>query len=182
MSGSPEDAEGRLPQLRERVRLFALRRLGDAEAAEDVAQETLGRALEALRSGRVRNLDALPAYLFQTARHVCQHRWRSREREDRALGRMSTAASEAQEAPGPLTVLVSRERARAVRAALERLSPQDRTLLRALYFEDREPREVARALGVTSGALRVRKHRALKRLEEVLDPAVGNDPSPSGTR
>ncbi|HZD04367.1 MAG TPA: sigma-70 family RNA polymerase sigma factor [Longimicrobiales bacterium] len=182
MTGSEgEDAESRLPALGERVRLFALRRLGDVEAAEDVAQETLGRVLEALRSGRVHDPEALPGFVFQTARHVCQHRWRSREREERALERLASSDPEPRRAPEPLISLVSRERARAVRDALERLSPDDRALLRALYFEDREPSEVARCLGVTPGALRVRKHRALKRLEAVLDPATGNGPSPSGT-
>ena len=47
----PETAQ--LECFRERLRIFAARHLGDWTEAEDVAQETLGRALEALRAGRV---------------------------------------------------------------------------------------------------------------------------------
>ena len=58
---------------RERLILFAARRLKNRAAAEDAAQETLRRVLDALRQGRVRDLQALPAFTFETARHVCQH-------------------------------------------------------------------------------------------------------------
>jgi DNA-directed RNA polymerase specialized sigma24 family protein len=49
----------------------------DWTAAEDIAQETLKRGLEALRAGRIRNPDALGGYLFQTALRLCMHRGRS---------------------------------------------------------------------------------------------------------
>src|SRR5215210_944472 len=64
-----------------RLCVFAARRLRDRYAAEDVAQETLRRALEALRDRRVENLDALPAFIFQTARNICMHYGRSVRRE-----------------------------------------------------------------------------------------------------
>lgn len=156
-------------QFWERLRVFGARRLGDAALAEDLAQEVLRRVTEALRAGRVENLDALPAFVFQTATHLCLHHYRSRGREERALARLA-GMDPGTPGPGPLDALVSEEARRVVRTALEELNPDDRDLLRRIYFDDEPSPETARRLQVTPGALRVRKHRALERLAELLGP------------
>jgi RNA polymerase sigma-70 factor (ECF subfamily) len=55
-----------------------------------------------------------------------------------------------------------------VRKALAQLSPDDRELLRLVYYEETESDVLAQRLGVTPGALRVRKHRVLARLAALL--------------
>jgi RNA polymerase sigma-70 factor, ECF subfamily len=155
------------PRFWERLRVFAARRLGDTALAEDVAQEALRRTAAALREGKVHDPDALPAFVFQTATHLCLHHFRSRGREARALTRLA-AAAEATAGPDPLAALVGEEARAAVRRALAALDPDDRALLRSLYYEQADPAEVARRLGVTPGALRVRKHRAHARLAQLL--------------
>lgn len=156
----------------ERVRLFAARRLGDASLAEDVAQETLRVTSAALREGRVENLAALPAFVFQTARNLCMQRYRSAARESGALGRWR--AEQPVEVPGAdiLVELVSAERAAAVRRALSLLERGDRTLLEQLYYEEAGSASVAARIGITPEALRVRKHRALRRLAVLLNDRV----------
>lgn len=151
----------------ERLRVFGTRRLGDPALAEDLAQEVLRRVAEALRAHRVANPAALPAFVFQTATHLCQHHYRSRQREGRALQRIAGMATPL-DSSGPLDRLVSEEARRAVRAALGALSPEDQNLLRHLYFEDEDSAVVASRLQLTPGALRVRKHRALGRLARLL--------------
>jgi RNA polymerase sigma-70 factor (ECF subfamily) len=99
--------------------------------------------------------------------HICQQHARSAEREARGLVRMIGADGDA-ESPNALDGLVAEERRRGVHRALVRLRAEDRELLRLLYFQDLEPEEVARQLGLTPGALRVRKHRALQRLAELV--------------
>lgn len=166
------------------LRLFAARRLGDPSAAEDVAQTVLQRVLESLRAERIRDLDALAGFVYQTARHVCLHWLRSAGRERRALARVAGGGSPAAVEPDALSALVSAERLAEVRRALEELDGGDRELLRMVYFELSTPAEIARRLGVTAGALRVRKHRALRRLEDRLAQrprSGGNSRSPSGT-
>lgn len=154
----------------DRIRLFACRRLRDPSLAEDVAQETLRRVLDAVGSDRVANLDALPAFVFQTARHICMQRARSERREQTALERV---AREQDAAAGidVLKQLISEEERAEVRRALDGLEEQDRRLLRLLYFDQAQPDDVARQLGIGGGALRVRKHRALARLSEALRSA-----------
>ena len=171
MAQSPpvtEALEGNLAQQYwERLRVFGARRLGDAALAEDLAQEVLRRVTEALRTGRVENLEALPAFVFQTATHLCMHHYRSRGREERALSRLA-GMDPGNPAPGPLEVLMSEESRGVVRSALDRLDTSDRDLLRRIYFDDEPSAETARRLQVTPGALRVRKHRALERLAGLL--------------
>lgn len=164
-----------------RVALFAARRLGDRSLGEDVAQETLRRVLAALREGRVDSLDALPAYVFQTARHVCLQYGRKQRRETVALERLQ-AGDFPPAPPSGLERLVSRERVTRVRAALARLRDVEREILREAFGEWSGAEEIASRLGLTPEAVRVRKHRALKRLGELLreDPP-GNDPRGSGT-
>ena len=152
-----------------RLRLFATRWLGDAQAGEDAAQEALRRVLQALADGRVRQPEALPAFVYQTARHVCSHQHRAASRERRMLVRYGAEPLMEESNPNPLYELVSDERKAEVRRALAALDAEDRDLLYALYVDEQEPRELANELRVSDGALRTRKHRALKRLGRQLD-------------
>jgi RNA polymerase sigma factor (sigma-70 family) len=152
----------------DRVRLFAMRRVRDAATAEDVAQEVLRRVLEAIRGDRIRNPAALPAFVFQTAQHVVLQQHRGAGREARALQRLHSAAEGAIASADSLALLISEERRQAVRNALARLGDEDRELLVRLYQDCLDPAELARQLAITPGALRVRKHRALKRLGDLL--------------
>ncbi|MEO8089183.1 MAG: sigma-70 family RNA polymerase sigma factor [Gemmatimonadales bacterium] len=165
--GAPDEA-GLVRQFRERLRLFALRRLRDSAAAEDVAQETLRRVVEACRAGRLNNPSALPSFLFQTAHHICLQHFRSSSREGRAFQRLGSEDAQTHDA-NPLTTLIGDEQRDAVREALKRLSPEDRDLLRMMYYEEVDSATLARRLSVTAGALRVRKHRVLARLAALLN-------------
>ena len=119
----PDDPSGTLPSESElvdrywgKLRLFAFRQLSDSAAAEDVAQETLRRTIDALRAGRVENPAALPGFVFQTARHICQQHHRSRGREARAFARLSDPY-QSSEGAEPLARLMGEERCTQVRAA-----------------------------------------------------------------
>lgn len=162
------DSESRLIEaFRERLRLFAARRLRDWSAAEDVAQEALARALEAMRAGRIEDPAALPGFLFQTALHVCLRRIRSAGRERRALQRFS-GGGEGDGGQSPLAALLSAERRSRVLQALERVEPDDRRLLELTFRDELDSEEIGRRLGLTPGAVRVRRHRAIRRLAETL--------------
>jgi RNA polymerase sigma-70 factor (ECF subfamily) len=161
-----------------RVCVFAARRLNDPSAAQDVAQETMRRVVEALREGRVENPEALPAFVFQTARHICLHSFRSHGREERALDRFGREGDTADDLPGALAGLISAEDRLAVRAALGRLPEAERALLTLLYFDGVETAAAAASLSVTPGALRVRKHRALAHLAELLGRTISVKRSP----
>lgn len=156
----------------DRVRLFALRRVGEPGVAEDVAQETLRRVIEALRQDRLRDPEALGAFVFQTARHVCSHHARGEGRRGRALERLATEPASRAFRTDALAALVRDERLAEVRSAMSDLEDADRRLLRAIFLEGRSHEELAEELGIGRGALRTRKHRALARLRD-LCPSAG---------
>jgi RNA polymerase sigma-70 factor (ECF subfamily) len=155
-------------RFRDRLRFFAARRLRDRDAAEDVAQEVLRRTLEALRAGKVENREALPAFLFQTARHVCMQWGRSEGRKARAFTRLESQSTEADPKEDPLTDLITEQRREKVREAFEHLGPGDREVLSLSYVEALGAEEIATRLNLTTGAVRVRRHRALNRLAEIM--------------
>ena len=182
--GSDELAAQLTERYWNRLKLFAARRLRDASAAEDVAQETMRRALEALRKGEIEHLVALPAFLFRTAENMCMHRGRSRAREARALGRISQGWKDMSpsEPTDALAGLIGEERRAQVREALGRLAEHDRQLLRMAYVELMKADEIAHALGINSAAFRARKHRALQRLAACLRPGfTGHAAAPEET-
>ena len=64
--------------------------------------------------------------------------------------------------------LIEEGRREEVREALEKLGRDDRELLRLLYVEALPTSVIAERLCIDPGTLRVRKHRALKRLSALL--------------
>ena len=149
----------------ERVRLFAARQLRDRTEAEDVAQETMRVILEALSRGTILNLDALPGFVFQTARHLCLKRMRSQRRGETALAKVGK--SDVDPAADALASLLDDERMQRVRSIIEALPVPDQQLLQLFYVEGLGAEEVGRRLSITAAAARVRKHRLISRLSSL---------------
>ena len=172
----PDVGADRLEEFREPLRIFAARRLRDWTAAEDVAQETLTRGLEALRAGRLADPAALPGYLFQTAIHVCLRRFRSANRERRALERLPLRDSgESRDVVG---ALISAERGAQLREALDGLEPDQRRLIEMTYRDELDSEAIGRELGVSPDAVRARRYRAIRRLAQALGVTRGPDRAP----
>lgn len=154
-----------LELLRSGILLMALRALGDPEAAEEVAQESMTRAIEVIRAPGA--TASLGAYVAGIARHVIADHFRARER----AGSMSQAAFEAvrDDTVDPLTVLCSAEELAAVGGALASLGAADRELIALCYFDDLSPTEIAKRLDVPPERIRQRKLRALQRLRAAFD-------------
>ena len=155
-----------------RLLILGMRRLGHRADAEDMAQDALQRVAKALSENRLREPGALPAFVYQTAVHVCQQALRKRYRERRALEGYARSSPDEAGVAHALTDLIDDERRRVVRAALQSLGLDDRELLEQLYTRDTDPEQLAGQLGISSGALRVRKHRALQRLSAALGEEV----------
>ena len=69
-----------LERLRSGLRFIALRSLSDADAAEEVVQETLARGLKSLRAGRLNDPSRLGAYFRGICHHVIVDTIRNRQR------------------------------------------------------------------------------------------------------
>lgn len=149
------------------VLAYAARRTrppGDLATAEDVAAAVFQRCWQRLDDVPD---DALP-WLLVTARHVLSEttRGQSRRRERERAGEADRALNSARTGPDAGDVAV---RAITVRAALERLSADDRELVTLVAWDDLPLTTAAQVLGISHAAARQRWHRARARLAHALD-------------
>jgi RNA polymerase sigma-70 factor (ECF subfamily) len=140
------------------VHAYALRRTSPA-AADDVVAETflvVWRRLSDVPE------PALP-WMLGVARRVLANRRRTDSRADALARRL--AGTEPTTAPAHD---IDDELNQRVRFALAGLGERDRELLMLVAWEGLRVQEAAEVLGVRSGTLAVRLHRARKRLDEAL--------------
>ena len=165
VEGPARAAEVDLDLLRSGIRLMALRALGDPDAADDVAQETLVRAIEVLRCPeRTSNLGA---YLAGIARHVIADYFRANARVV-SIDQVDADVLDA-DAVDPLTALCEEDELARVRQALAELSDDDRELFQMCYFEELTLTMIAARLGAPPERIRQRKLRALRRFRLAFD-------------
>lgn len=139
---------------------------GDRSVAEEVTSEAFARAYRDWR--RVRDLDAPGAWVRRVAINVATSRFRRRGAERRATRRLQGDARLAHHDPDGADVL-------AVRAALQRLTPDQRTVLVLRYYLDLPIREVAEVTGRSPSAVTSLANRAAAALRADLG---GIAPSP----
>ncbi len=152
------------------VRIIALRALGDPDAAWDIVQETLARALHAVREGRLRDRTRLGAFVRGIARHVITDELRRRGRFAGSDGELPEVAHQ-RDGGGDrdaLDGLVRAEEAMALRAALSELSRSDQDIIRLTFVDGLTPGQVAQRLRQPAERVRKRKSRALERLREIF--------------
>jgi len=160
------EPQERIEELRPGLQIMALHALGDREAADEIVQETLVRALEALQSGRFRDAGDLGAFVRGIARHVIADALRGRQRSVPLHAVPPLRGGETLE--NPLGRLIKQEELSRLRVALAGLSPEDQEVLHLSYFEGMAPREIGERSGEPGPRIRKRKSRALKRLREAF--------------
>jgi len=139
--------------------------VGDADEAEDVAQEAFVRAFRALD-----HFDAsrpLRPWLLRITANLARNRLRSAGRYWAALQRMFW------ERPEP-AVNVEEKSLRRLEAqqlwqAVRRLSPADQQVIYLRFFLELPEAEMAAALAVAPGTVKSRLHRALSRLRPIVE-------------
>ena len=167
-----------LATLRSGLRLMALRALADPDAAEEVAQETLARALVSLRSGAPGDIKNLGAFVHGIARHVIADARRSSRR---MVGQEAIQNAADPRPSDPLASAVSTEERDRVRAAISRLSASDQRILLLTFFDGLSPGEVAERLREPAERVRKRKSRALERLRRAFLGGPGGHEAPGAT-
>ena len=152
---------------------FLVRTTNDRAAAEDLFQETFLRVHQ--KAGSFRPGARFKSWLYAIAAHLAVDRHRRRARaptlsldageEDRLIDHLPDSA------PGPAQAADAADQRAQVRAAVETLSPRQRTTLELAYFEGLSYPEVAAAMGCTVGTVKTQVSRALHILARCLpDP------------
>lgn len=181
---APEDAAERFTRLYTEtysaVLAYALRRTSDRDDADDVVAATFLTAWRRLDD--VLDAPVPLAWLYRVAAgHLANQRRSSRRFT--ALRVRLFSVPPPQRSSNPADVAAADTDIEAVLDALASLSAGDQELLHLTGFEGLSPAEIASAWGVPSRLVRVRLHRARRRLQTALDrQADGSDVkrTPSG--
>jgi RNA polymerase sigma-70 factor (ECF subfamily) len=137
---------------------FALYLSGERAEAEDITAETFARAWaspEAIRAATVKG------YLFTIARNLFLQSLRKKSR------RAELSAETPDPQPGQLARAEQREELRAVLARLQQLPETDRAALLMRSLDGMPYEEIARALGISLPAAKVKVHRARRALADL---------------
>ena len=137
----------------------------DAAVVEELVQEAFVEAYLSL--GKFKGRAPLLHWLRKIATRVGYRYWRKRTREQ---DRREVLARRAEELVPPPDASPS-EAGEYLHVLLARLPAEDRICLTLHYFEGCDTREIAERLGWTRSLVKVRAHRARKKLRSLLEEA-----------
>ncbi len=149
------------------IRSLARGLIRDESLVDDVVQETLITALERGPERR----EALTAWLRTVTRNIAYKAYRStarrRSREEEA------AQPERQQAT--IDIVAKGEALESLTGAVLELPAPAQEIIFLRYYEELSHAEIGERLGIASGAVRMRVHRAQKLLQERLDRSSDGD-------
>lgn len=177
LAGDPDEFE--LLVRRESERLFRVIRrfVSDEDEAKSLVQETFLQAFE--RRQTFRRESRFTTWLYAIGINLARASNRKTSRmtplSDADMDRLQPAFGTAGDvvsppvAWNPARMVESSERKRIVRDGIDRLPSDYREVITLRDIEELSTKDVARILGITEGAVRVRLHRARQALHSLLD-------------
>jgi RNA polymerase sigma-70 factor (ECF subfamily) len=168
-AGSRPSFEALVRRYQKPLYFLCLRYVRDHDAASDLAQRTLIKALE--KMDELRDPGIFKSWLYRIGANLALNHLRDNARfvEEQAAG-PDHAEPPAPEADARLEAA---EDAAALRRAVAELPTKQRMTLELRVFEEMSFRDVAEALETTEGAAKVNFHYAVKRLRGLLEKARG---------
>lgn len=169
-SGDPDALAGIVRATESRLRAYLHLRCPDADAIDDLVQETYLRSFQKL--DRLEDHGRLRAFLFGVARNVAREYYRKADRDMRIIDRyqreMAPVLARISEPDhgGEETSMVSRRQVLA--GCMERLSEEHRTLLTRRYVDDVDASELSRQSGLSAGGMRTLLRRLRLQLQDCV--------------
>ena len=157
------EAEGEVcRRMAPRIRLYGLRHLRSAAAADDLVQQVLLKMIEALRAGRLRESDKLAPFVLGICRMTVLDSRRRARHQERLLDEFGGVLVPEQT---PLPDLDTERLAGCVQALKER----ERSVVVMTFYDERTAAESGKFLGISEANVRVIRHRAIKQLRECME-------------
>ncbi len=149
--------------------MFYLRKeVRDAQAAQDLYQETFRIGIEKIRSQKLQNPGRLGAFLFGIARFVVRDYFRKGSKNESTL-EPETVDRLPGPAVGPLSQLLRKDCSRQILEVLGTLkSDRDRQVIFRFYIAQDDKSDICRDLDLTSIHFNRVLHRARQRFKELL--------------
>jgi RNA polymerase sigma factor (sigma-70 family) len=143
---------------------YCQRLMGDRDAAEDIAQESMVRLFDHQVAG---SEEGLRAWLFKTATHLVRDRYRVDRNRVRLLAEHPVRPSTPESPELRLERAEARDHAR---AALDALAPRDREIL-LMRYSGFSYREIAESIEVSPTSVGTLLARAERRFAKVVTEA-----------
>jgi RNA polymerase sigma-70 factor (ECF subfamily) len=147
------------------VRMFIMKLVGDAWAADDLTQETFMKVRENLDG--LRDSSKLRPWVFRIARNRCLDFFRSRTPENVAPNMMSGPQNSVE--PLAEMQLEQYQMSECVQDKIHMLPEALRVVLILSDTMELSQKEIADILDIKAGNVKVRLHRARKALKEILE-------------
>ncbi len=139
------------------------RMLGNAQDAEDAAQETFLRAYQSLK--RYDNNRPFSTWLLSIAAHYCIDQIRKRRVQIVSVEDLPTPDLP-EPSPGMESTLSKKEEQQRIKAVIGKLDEMDRAAVVMYYWYDFSYEEICQALSLSMSALKSRLHRARRMMAE----------------
>jgi RNA polymerase sigma-70 factor (ECF subfamily) len=164
------------------------RMLGNAQEAEDAAQETFLRAYSSLRQYQIEH--KFSTWLFAIANHHCIDRLRKRRVSFVSIEDNPVLENMTGESPLPERQALMREQSAEMQRLLQELEPDYRLPLILRYWEDYSYEEIAATMEITVAAVKSRLFRARQQIAKLYGereaattpPSAGAHATLSGSR
>lgn len=143
---------------------FLVKRLGNRDEAEDVLQEFCIRVLA--RQDQLRDAERLDAWLYAILRSALNDHFRKagrRRRLNDAVAHEMQSAEDCVESPEAMAMVCG-----CIKGLVPELRPTDAVLIQRIDIDEEDRAMVAADLGIRSGTLAVRLHRARAALRDQL--------------
>ena len=164
-NGRPEAYRALVERYQDLVFSLTSRVLPDRFEAEDAAQEAFIKAYQSL--DRFKGHCKFSTWLYRIAYNTALSRAR-KKRYTTPLDEMTFQPEMEEVSFDGLQALAGEERKQFLHTALSELPPQDRLLVSLYYLEETSLEELALISGMEKGTVKVRIHRAKKKLYQVL--------------
>ena len=160
-----------LQQYRPAIARYVGKMVRDGAEAEDLTQETFIRAFR--QRDTLRDDAALLSWLYQIATHVCVDRLRQRARMQSKQNEQAVEELHVpdQRTPSALTVAQQGEMSGCVQQYVARLSDEYRAVLLLHDVDGLTSGEISNLLGLPLTTVKMRLHRARRKLQDMLQKA-----------
>ena len=145
-----------------RVRLYGRRHLRNEAASDDLAQDVLLLTIDRLRAGEVRRPEEIGSFILGTSRMMAHSERKTARRREALAARFMDSSEET--SPSSFASLDATRVATCLRGLAER----DRLVVLLTFYAEREAPLIASDLGVSPGAVRAIRHRAMGRLRNCV--------------
>jgi RNA polymerase sigma-70 factor, ECF subfamily len=163
------DAAALFERYHDRIYRYVLRMVKNPAEAEDLTQDTFLRAYD--RRDTLRDPLAVRGWLYRIATHLCLDRLRQRKPQvsiDSEEGAAQVAPI-ASGSPSVLEISERKETSACVQRCLDFLPDKYRAVILLREAHSLSAAEIAELLGVTVTTVKIRLHRARRKLQKIMD-------------